>query len=149
MGQKGNYFRATLIWNQKSLHGSPCIILKIHMFAYVTLSLLPMLTWLELALSSALQEEKILEFWTAITVFEKMAGSLLFNEDLRDLIECVVCLEVPNDPPIYQCENGHILCEECYEECLPSCPTCRIHLEASGSRIRSRIAEKALERYDY
>ena len=31
-------------------------------------------------------------------------------QDLRKDLECPVCFEIPENPPIYQCESGHIHC---------------------------------------
>ena len=61
-------------------------------------------------------------------------------KDIRNLMECNVCLCVPKSVPIYQCERGHILCSECRPK-LTKCPSCRITL----GDTRCLIAEKALE----
>lgn len=42
---------------------------------------------------------------------------------LRDL-ECPVCLQVPTEAPIYQCNNGHTHCKNCHPS-LKECPLCR------------------------
>jgi hypothetical protein len=43
-------------------------------------------------------------------------------------IHCTICLDLP-DGAIYQCTNGHILCEGCHRRVLDTdesrCPTCR------------------------
>lgn len=60
-------------------------------------------------------------------------------------LECLICMEVPTKAPIYQCEEGHILCEECYELRKGgenTCPTCKVTL----SGIRCRMAEKLLSK---
>jgi hypothetical protein len=65
-------------------------------------------------------------------------------EALMDL-ECVICMMVPNVAPIYQCEEGHILCESCHEgwgkeRGADTCSTCKVALTG----IRCRVAEKMI-----
>ena len=35
-------------------------------------------------------------------------------KELRDLLMCPVCLVVPTTKPIYQCDNGHVVCKDCF-----------------------------------
>ena len=63
-------------------------------------------------------------------------------EDLRRALECPVCLETPKAGPLYQCENGHILCSECIEK-VQQCPQCRAKLPTT--KIRCLFAEQQLE----
>ena len=37
------------------------------------------------------------------------------EEYLRDLLECPVCMETIKSVPVYQCINGHVICEVCIE----------------------------------
>ena len=46
------------------------------------------------------------------------------SEDLREDLECPVCLAIPKKGPIYQCESGHIHCKACHSG-LRECPICR------------------------
>jgi Seven in absentia protein family/Zinc finger, C3HC4 type (RING finger) len=62
---------------------------------------------------------------------------------LKEFIECTVCYSVPDATPIYQCNNGHLFCDECNEK-LNSCPFCRVRL--SNVRVRSLVAEKFLDK---
>ena len=66
-------------------------------------------------------------------------------EELKDEISdiCDICNE-PYLPPvrIYQCIEGHILCEECSEK-LKHCPFCQ--KEYPNPRIRNRAMEKKIE----
>ncbi|KAJ8601964.1 hypothetical protein CTAYLR_004461 [Chrysophaeum taylorii] len=50
---------------------------------------------------------------------------------IRDFATCPVCL-YPMAPKIFQCENGHPVCEQCLDR-LTICPTCRAGL-ANPSR---------------
>ena len=45
-------------------------------------------------------------------------------EDLREELECPVCLVAPTKGPVYQCDSGHIHCHSCRPG-LQECPTCR------------------------
>ena len=82
---------------------------------------------------------------------KKMAQDLI--DDLRELVECIVCLCTPESAPIYQCVNGHVMCKGCYRNVKykseedtkdTNCPLCRVSI--GGSEIRSLIAEKTLEK---
>ena len=42
----------------------------------------------------------------------------------KDLLECPVCFETIDSVPIYQCQNGHVVCKNCYPK-LKTCPICR------------------------
>jgi hypothetical protein len=60
--------------------------------------------------------------------------------------QCCLCEKVPRiheDESIYisQCDNGHILCQECNQQ-LIECPICR-----SKSKARNRFAEKYVRKY--
>ena len=45
-------------------------------------------------------------------------------QELKVDLECPVCLSLPEDGHIYQCENGHIVCNNCHQR-LKRCPQCR------------------------
>ena len=47
-----------------------------------------------------------------------------FEEYTRDLLECPVCMETIKSVPVYQCANGHVICNDCIEK-LNNCPICR------------------------
>ena len=46
------------------------------------------------------------------------------EEYLRELLECPVCMETIKSVPVYQCSNGHVICNGCIEK-LNNCPICR------------------------
>eukprot|EP01084_Bolivina_argentea_P309110 534637_1 len=55
--------------------------------------------------------------------------------------ECPVCMELP-EGHIIQCQNGHIICTECYYELDNlQCPTCNVKMD---KKIRCIFAEKEL-----
>ena len=33
------------------------------------------------------------------------------QDDLMMMLECPICLEIADSPPIYQCTEGHLLCK--------------------------------------
>jgi len=59
-------------------------------------------------------------------------------------LECPVCLESIQDPPIYLCEKGHALCQTCREPLKAQekpCPVCRGKL----TDVRNVAVENMLE----
>merc|ERR1719282_1642845 len=71
----------------------------------------------------------------------ELSDNLIKKEDIKDLLECPVCLRVPRSSPIYQCARGHVVCSECRPN-VTTCPQCRDPL----GNIRSLISEKMLEK---
>ena len=65
---------------------------------------------------------------------------VLLLSQIKGAFECVICLDIPTDVPIPQCENGHILCRACRDKVL-YCPVCKVKLGKS----RCLAAEKVLE----
>ena len=61
-------------------------------------------------------------------------------ESMKTFLECPVCMERPKSKPIFQCDSGHIHCNECHLQ-IKTCPICR------SKRCNSRclIAEKVIE----
>jgi len=61
------------------------------------------------------------------------------NEEDEDQFACPVCLELLRPPlRIFQCPEGHILCENCKENpAIVHCPQCRMPLERNCSRNRA------------
>ena len=64
-----------------------------------------------------------------------------FTSHFQDLLICSVCLDIPTSTPIYQCENGHLLCKSCKPQ-LKYCPICRKPLPIT----RNLLAEQSLEK---
>lgn len=57
-------------------------------------------------------------------------SSVLLSEENKRLLECPVCFEIPKVNRIYQCENGHMVCVDCYSK-LPNaanCPQCQMKM---------------------
>ena len=61
--------------------------------------------------------------------------------DIKKLIECPVCLDVPRRGPVYTCSNGHLVCQKCKRA---TCPTCRVPMGENKSLVAVKILEKIL-----
>ena len=75
----------------------------------------------------------------------RLVESATFAEKMEDLIQCSVCLTLP-DCNIYHCNESdlHLTCRNCYDR-LPSpprCPTCRDPFPSVPSR--SQLAEQVI-----
>ena len=66
-----------------------------------------------------------------------------FEDNIRDLLECPVCTETIKSLPVYQCANGHALCNDCIEK-LNNCPICR----NDSSLVRSLKLENIVQRLE-
>ena len=66
-----------------------------------------------------------------------------FEENIRDPLECPVCTETIKSLPVYQCANGHALCNDCIEK-LNNCPICR----NDSSLVRSLKLENIVQRLE-
>ena len=71
-----------------------------------------------------------------------MAANSLSDENIRQEIrkelECPVCFDFPDSSPIFQCAEGHIVCNKCAPK-VKDCPVCR-----SKTRVRALAIEKIL-----
>jgi len=59
-------------------------------------------------------------------------------DQLKDKVECPVCLEIPRSGPVYVCPNGHAVCKKCKTE---SCPTCRVPMWNGKSLLALTVIE--------
>ena len=73
----------------------------------------------------------------------KTQNSSDIEEYLRDLLECPVCLETIKSVPVYQCNNGHVICKDCIKK-LNNCPICR----NDSAPARSLQLEKIVQRLE-
>lgn len=69
---------------------------------------------------------------------EKTVLSIITDDHLT----CPVCLDQCKSKPIYQCTNGHTVCNNCIPH-LRCCPLCRSYLPPT--RIRNRVIETLLD----
>lgn len=68
--------------------------------------------------------------------------SLEDGTSIINMLECPVCLDTMK-PPIFQCQNGHSVCNNCKGE-LSSCPTCRGALIDTRNLIAEQLAYKVI-----
>ena len=65
-------------------------------------------------------------------------------EDVEIFFECLICMcTFPQNTPIFQRENGHMLCSACHAK-MEKCPQCQGSLT---NKIRNLFAEQLLEKY--
>ena len=56
-------------------------------------------------------------------------------------LECPICLDTADQPPIFQCPEGHLICESCSQH-LDACPQCGHALMNSRNRTAEELASK-------
>ena len=61
--------------------------------------------------------------------------------NIKNDLNCVICFDVPKQDPVYQCDNGHILCDTCHEK-VTECPVCRIKLEGPKKLVVETVFAK-------
>ena len=60
----------------------------------------------------------------------------------KEELECPICLGIPDSLPIYQCQEGHVICNSCHSK-INTCPVCRVSL---NFKIRALGMEKILRK---
>ena len=71
-----------------------------------------------------------------------------YKRKVQETLQCVVCLLVPRDGHMTQCQNGHLVCEVCANKNNGNkCPCCRAHMNQlkGNKRIRTLAAEQLIE----
>ena len=71
----------------------------------------------------------------------------ILTQNLRPEIQRAQCSVTPSSTPIYQCENGHIVCNQCQPECSRvfrrlKCQICGVPI---NKPIRNLLAESVFE----
>jgi len=61
-----------------------------------------------------------------------------WSSNLRDQLECPVCMEVPTSGPVHVCPNGHSVCSSCK---TADCPTCRTKMFNGKSLLAQTVIE--------
>ena len=84
---------------------------------------------------SVLQETPVGRETIGMTDTKITLSELQVKEDLN----CPVCWETPKSAPVFQCPNGHLVCNQCHPK-LQKCPICQVPL----AKIRSLICEQLL-----
>ena len=62
-------------------------------------------------------------------------------DELMNTLECPICLDTADKPPIFQCPEGHLICESCSQH-LDACPQCGHALMNSRNRTAEELASK-------
>merc|ERR1719154_873623 len=61
---------------------------------------------------------------------------------MKDKVECPVCMEVPRSGPFPVCPNGHFVCKKCKTESeSEACPTCRVPMGNRKSLLASIVID--------
>ena len=47
---------------------------------------------------------------------KKRKGDFSLPEWVANFLECPQCFKIIKEPPIFQCENGHVFCHDCREQ---------------------------------
>lgn len=50
------------------------------------------------------------------------------KQQLSEELECPICCQTPRNPPIFECENGHLICCVCRPKMNDKCPQVRIEI---------------------
>ena len=83
---------------------------------------------------------------TIVFLEEELESEKMRNDNMKQQIECPVCLEVPRKGPVYSCPNGHLVCQKCKRE---SCPTCREAMGETKSLVAVAVIESILHDCKY
>ena len=66
---------------------------------------------------------------------------------IEDILQCIICKDIPREGQIKQCQNGHLACENCMNNVnLSTCAVCRDPL--GNKRTRALNAEQLIEAAD-
>ena len=88
------------------------------------------------------QKTRIRELEERVAAFEKMTA------ELKERVECPVCLQLPREDSVPCCPRGHITCSPCLENLRKAgrmdCPTCRDPM-GEGKSLLAKVVIKNLE----
>ena len=68
-------------------------------------------------------------------------GVSKFEEYIKNLLTCPICISTIKSAPIHQCTNGHIICKDCITK-LGNCPICRNYSKLARNLIFEQIIGK-------
>ena len=76
---------------------------------------------------------------------KKRKGDSSLPDWVANFLECPLCLETIKEPPIFQCENGHVFCHDCRKDLTAyndhRCSECQGKLLG----VRNLVVENMLE----
>ena len=105
----------------------------------------------DLTPSGGVQHENIGE--NSLILLSSMAATqqkiefVPLTEEIINSLNCPVCFEIPSKNQIYQCENGHTTCLDCYSKIQNNkncCPQCR--MEMFKTRFTNFVSNNVLPR---
>lgn len=67
-------------------------------------------------------------------------GGSKFEEYIKNILECPICITPIKSAPIHQCTNGHVVCKDCTTK-LQNCPICRNYSKLARNLIFEQIIE--------
>ena len=67
-------------------------------------------------------------------------GVSKFEEYIKNLLTCPICISLIKSAPIHQCTNGHAVCKDCITK-LGNCPICRNYSKLARNLIFEQIIE--------
>ena len=80
---------------------------------------------------------------------EELAKLRMMAKELKEKVECTICLEIPRKGPVPVCSNGHFICSQCLdkrkEDGHRDCATCRVPM----GNIKSLLATVVIENVDH
>ena len=66
-------------------------------------------------------------------------------EEMKEKIECTICMEIPMKCPVPVCSNGHFICSQCLdrreEDGHRNCATCKVPMGNSKSLLATVVVE--------
>ena len=104
----------------------------------------------DLTPSGGVQHENIGE--NSLILLSSMAATqqkiefVPLTEEVINSLNCPVCFEIPSKNQIYQCENGHTTCLDCYSKIQnKNCSQCR--MEMFKTKFTNFVSNNVLPRY--
>ena len=80
---------------------------------------------------------------------EELTKLRMLAKDLKEKVECTICMEIPRKGPVPVCPNGHFICSQCLdkrkEDGHRDCATCRVPM----GNIKSLLATVVIENIDH
>ena len=74
-------------------------------------------------------------------------------EEMKDRVECQVCLILPKDGPVPMCPNGHFICTGCKgkreQDGKVDCPSCKVFLGEIKCLLATTVIENVKHECDF
>ena len=76
------------------------------------------------------------------------SADVIASDEVRQVLECPVCLETPRKPPLFICPNGHGLCKMCKPQ-VSHCPVCRAKMGNTRNLALEALMDKLTKHCKY